>query len=43
MQTTLVRWMTADLELFAGDSRSETFSECRNRYEIIDGELFVTK
>jgi hypothetical protein len=24
MQTTPVRWTTADLELFAGDSRSET-------------------
>ncbi|MBW4676476.1 MAG: Uma2 family endonuclease [Desmonostoc geniculatum HA4340-LM1] len=35
MQTTPVRWITADLELFAGDRR--------NRYEIIDGELFVTK
>ncbi|YAG04170.1 hypothetical protein NSTC731_00367 [Nostoc sp. DSM 114167] len=35
MQTTPVRWTTADLELFAGDRR--------NRYEIIDGELFVTK
>ncbi len=38
MQTTPVspvRWTTDDLELFAGD-RS-------NRYEIIDGELFVTK
>jgi Uma2 family endonuclease len=35
MQTTPVRWTTADLQLFAGDRR--------NRYEIIDGELFVTK
>ncbi|AFY34139.1 Uma2 family endonuclease [Calothrix sp. PCC 7507] len=35
MQTTPVRWTTDDLELFAGDRR--------NRYEIIDGELFVTK
>jgi len=35
MQTTRVFWTTADLELFAGDNR--------NRYEIIDGELFVTK
>ncbi|MFK0735007.1 MAG: Uma2 family endonuclease [Gloeotrichia echinulata GP01] len=35
MQTTPVRWTTADLELFAGDRR--------NRYEIIDGELFVTR
>lgn len=35
MQTTPVRWTTADLELFAGDKR--------NRYEIIDGELFVTR
>ncbi|MEH2390392.1 MAG: hypothetical protein V7K21_01530 [Nostoc sp.] len=43
MQTTPVRWTTADLELFAGDSRSETLRERRNRYEIIDGELFVTK
>ncbi|WP_017651931.1 Uma2 family endonuclease [Fortiea contorta] len=30
-----VRWTSADLELFAGDRK--------NRYEIIDGELFVTK
>jgi hypothetical protein len=50
MQTTPVRWTTADLELFAGDSRSETLlferlrqRERKNRYEIIDGELFVTK
>lgn len=43
MQTTPVRWTTADLELFAGDSRFETLRERRNRYEIIDGELFVTK
>ncbi len=35
MQTTPVHWTTGDLELFAGDRR--------NRYEIIDGELFVTK
>jgi Uma2 family endonuclease len=35
MQTTPVRWTTADLELFAGDRK--------NRYEIIDGELFVTR
>ncbi|MDD1413426.1 Uma2 family endonuclease [Dolichospermum sp. ST_con] len=35
MQATSVRWTTADLELFTGDNR--------NRYEIIDGELFVTK
>ena len=35
MQTTPVRWTTADLELFAGDRA--------NRYEIIDGELFVTR
>jgi Uma2 family endonuclease len=38
MQTTpesSVRWTTADLELFAGDRK--------NRYEIIDGELFVTR
>jgi Uma2 family endonuclease len=35
MAITPVRWTTADLELFAGDNR--------NRYEIIDGELFVTK
>ncbi len=32
-----------DLELFAGDSRCETLRERTNRYEIIDGELFVTK
>ncbi len=43
MQTTPVRWTTADLELLAGDSRSETLRERRNRYEIIDGKLFVTK
>lgn len=30
-----VRWTTADLELFAGD---RTY-----RYEIVDGELFVTR
>ncbi len=30
-----VRWTTTDLELFAGDRA--------NRYEIIDGELFVTR
>jgi Uma2 family endonuclease len=30
-----VRWTTTDLELFAGDRV--------NRYEIIDGELFVTR
>jgi len=38
MQTTpasSVRWTTADLELFAGDGT--------NRYEIIDGELFVAR
>ncbi len=35
MQTTPVRWTTVDLEFFASDRR--------NRYEIIDGELFVTK
>jgi len=35
MAITPVRWTTADLELFAGDNR--------NRYEIIDGELFVTR
>ncbi|WP_442943827.1 Uma2 family endonuclease [Nostoc sp.] len=29
-----VRWTTADLELFPDNG---------NRYEIIDGELFVTK
>jgi Uma2 family endonuclease len=34
MQATSVRWTTSDLALFAGDNR--------NRYEIIDGELFVT-
>jgi Uma2 family endonuclease len=33
--TSSVRWTTADLELFAGDRT--------NRYEIIDGELFVTR
>lgn len=43
MQTTPVRSTTTDLELFASDSRSETLRERRNRYEIIDGELFVTK
>lgn len=30
-----VRWTTADLELFSGDRT--------NRYEIIDGELFVAR
>lgn len=30
-----VRWTTADLELLEGDRV--------NRYEIIDGELFVTR
>lgn len=30
-----VRWTTADLDLFADDRQ--------NRYEIIDGELFVTR
>jgi len=38
MQTTSassVRWTTADLELFVGDRT--------HRYEIIDGELFVTR
>ncbi|MBV8886237.1 MAG: Uma2 family endonuclease, partial [Chroococcidiopsidaceae cyanobacterium CP_BM_RX_35] len=38
MQTTptsSVRWTTSDLEFFEGDRV--------NRYEIIDGELFVTK
>lgn len=30
-----VRWTTADLEVFSGDRV--------NRYEIIDGELFVTR
>ncbi|MDZ8105820.1 MAG: Uma2 family endonuclease [Nostoc sp. DedQUE12a] len=35
MQIIPVRWTTADLEFFASDRR--------NRYEIIDGELFVTK
>ncbi|AFZ58866.1 Uma2 family endonuclease [Anabaena cylindrica FACHB-243] len=35
MQATPVRWTTADLELFAGDKR--------NRYEIIEGELFMTR
>lgn len=43
MQTDPVRWTTADLEFFASDSRSETLRDRRNRYEIIDGELFVTK
>ncbi|MUL36923.1 Uma2 family endonuclease [Gloeocapsopsis dulcis] len=32
--TTDIRWTTADLKLFPDDG---------NRYEIIDGELFVTK
>ena len=38
MQTTPeipVRWTIADLELFAGDRN--------NCYEIVDGELFVTR
>jgi Uma2 family endonuclease len=38
MQTTPespVRWTIADLKLFAGDHN--------NRYEIVDGELFVTR
>ena len=35
MPVSPVRWTSADLELFAGDSA--------NRYEIIDGELFVTR
>ncbi len=35
MQTTPVRWTTADLQLFAGDRR--------NRYEIIGGEFFCLK
>jgi Uma2 family endonuclease len=38
MQTTSsspIRWTIADLEFFAGDRA--------NRYEIIDGELFVTR
>lgn len=30
MQTTPVPWTTAYLELFAGDSRSETLRERRN-------------
>jgi Uma2 family endonuclease len=30
-----VRWTTADLEVFVGDRT--------HRYEIIDGELFVTR
>lgn len=30
MQTTPVHWTTADLELFASDSRSETLRERRN-------------
>ncbi|MGJ5628944.1 hypothetical protein [Nostoc sp. CALU 1950] len=42
MQTTPVGWMTADLQLFCGDSHSKTLREHRNRYEIIDRELFVT-
>lgn len=33
--TNLVRWTTADLGIFEGDRA--------NRYEIIDGELFVTR
>ena len=33
--TNTIRWTTADLELFEGDRV--------NRYEIIDGELFVTR
>jgi Uma2 family endonuclease len=33
--TNPVRWTTADLEIFAGDRA--------NRYEIINGELFVTR
>ena len=36
MQTTnSIRWTTADLSIFEGDRA--------NRYEIIDGELFVTR
>lgn len=35
MQATSVRWTIHDLELFSGDQK--------NRYEIINGELFVTK
>ncbi|MEH2121462.1 hypothetical protein [Nostoc sp.] len=35
MQTTPVRWTTADLELFASDSRSETLRERRNRYPYV--------
>ncbi|MBV9388243.1 MAG: hypothetical protein JOZ78_17620 [Chroococcidiopsidaceae cyanobacterium CP_BM_ER_R8_30] len=33
--TNPVRWTTADLGIFEGDRV--------NRYEIIDGELFVTR
>lgn len=33
--TNSIRWTTADLEIFEGDRA--------NRYEIIDGELFVTR
>lgn len=33
--THLVRWTTADLAIFEGDRA--------NRYEIIEGELFVTR
>ncbi|GAB1542651.1 Uma2 family endonuclease [Scytonema sp. NUACC21] len=33
--TNPIRWTTSDLEIFAGDRV--------NRYEIIDGELFVTR
>jgi Uma2 family endonuclease len=33
--TNLVRWTIADLAIFDGDRA--------NRYEIIDGELFVTR
>ncbi|MHC0065181.1 hypothetical protein ACWATR_20165 [Nostoc sp. UIC 10890] len=33
--------MTADLQLFGGDSHSKTLREHRNRYEIIDPELLV--
>ncbi|MEH2436927.1 MAG: hypothetical protein V7K25_22255 [Nostoc sp.] len=36
MQTTPARWTTADLELFAGDSRSETLRERKNHYDIIE-------
>ncbi|MFW9262558.1 hypothetical protein A4S05_31015 [Nostoc sp. KVJ20] len=42
MQTTPVRWMTAGLQLFASDSHSKTLREHRNRYEIINPELFMT-